>query len=135
MALIQEKQESPPLKLIEEEKKISSPDPDLQITKYPPLLGAASFETIYKSFQNLVDVIKMEGNEIIINRKNGTKKPTYTPLTREIERDLYDLAKQRNFEGIKIKLNLYFSQYCNVLDDSLKYILLFYKVFFGKFEN
>ena len=77
MALIQEKQESPPLKLIEEEKKVSSFDPDLQISKYPSLLGAASFQSIYKSFNSLVDIIKIEGNDITINRKNGAKKPNF----------------------------------------------------------
>ena len=100
----------------------------LSKSKHVPFLGGGTFDVLYSSFTCLAEITRIEGNEVVINRKGNAKKPEQTPLTRDIEKGLYEFSKDKNYQGMELKVSYYYSQYSTVLDDSLKYIILFYKV-------
>ena len=116
----------------EELKFVKSPkDEPLEPIKRAPmyLIPDLGFSAIYKEVpQPLAEIFRVEGNVVGINRRPGSKRLEHTAITREIEKDLAALVKERNYEGLELKLIYYYSSNSDALDDTLKYLIFFYKV-------
>jgi tetratricopeptide (TPR) repeat protein len=94
------------------------------------LISSSNFNDIYKPFTNLSPFFKVNGTELIVDRSEGVKKYEHTPLSRQVESELDKFANSKNYMEIEQKLEEYYSQYNAIVDNSLKYVFMFYKVFF-----
>jgi len=86
-------------------------------------------DTLCDSFyQPLTNIITNEEYMIGINKKGELKGFEYTQEIRNIEIELSKYAKDWNSELLDLKLLQYYEKYGEELNDTLKYILSFYKV-------
>ncbi len=88
-----------------------------------------NFEFLYDSFhQPLTDIVSQRGEIIGLNTKGEFRRFEHTEITRAIEEELAAHAKARNVDMLELRLAYHFNLHNGTLNDTLKYILCFYKV-------
>lgn len=92
------------------------------------MLTVSNFNSIYKSFGTLPNIFKTNGTELTVDRREGVRKYEHTPLSRQVESELDKHASNKDYLEIERKLEEYYSQYYAIVDNSLKYVFLYYKV-------
>ena len=90
-----------------------------------------NFDFLYDSFhQPLTDIISSEGEIIGINKKGELKRFEHNEDTEAIEGELCKYAKSKSCEMLDLRLTYYYNNHNGSLNDTLKYIMCFYKVNF-----
>eukprot|EP01022_Parablepharisma_sp_SALTPOND_P001327 TRINITY_DN1060_c0_g1_i1.p4 TRINITY_DN1060_c0_g1~~TRINITY_DN1060_c0_g1_i1.p4 ORF type:complete len:215 (-),score=19.00 TRINITY_DN1060_c0_g1_i1:3954-4598(-) len=88
-----------------------------------------NFDFLYDNFHEpLTDVISKIEMLVGINKKNELKYFEHNEDTKAIEEELCHYAKTRNSEVLDLRLTYYYNNHSGTLNDTLKYILCFYKV-------
>lgn len=94
-------------------------------------MASTNFTSLYDPFrQPLTEIISKEGELIGITKSGELKRFEHNEDTRAIEHELCEHAKTHNTEMLDLRLTYYYNSHSGTLNDSLKYILCFYKVFF-----
>ena len=92
-------------------------------------LSQTNFDFLYDSFhQPLTDIISSKGSMIGIDKKGEIKHFQHTADTESVESQLCKYAKSRNIELLALRLTKCNNNNPGRINDSLKYILFFYKV-------
>lgn len=92
----------------------------------------ANFEFLYDSFrQPLTEIVSPLCGIVGLSNKGEFRRFQHTALTRGIEEELAEHAGRRDAETLDMRLTHHFGANNGSLDDTLKYLLCFYKVFRG----
>ena len=92
---------------------------------------SSNFDFLYDSFhQPLTDILTLQGAMIGINLKGEIKHFNHTKETEVIEEELSKYCKEQKLNLLDLKLSHYYNSLGENLNDSLKYIMCFYKVHF-----